>query len=59
MSFVNSPTLKPREYIKNSFINEDILHNYRLEDFGADDIICAGNAYGNSDACQGKTSGKP
>ena len=34
------------------------MDNYRLEDFSADDIICAGNAYGNSDACQGKLSGK-
>ena len=58
LSFVKRPNLKPEEYIRNSFINEDILHNYRLEDFTADDIICAGNAYGNSDACQGKPEGK-
>ena len=58
MNFVKSPTLKPDQYIKNSFINEDMMDNYRLEDFSADDIICAGNAYGNSDACQGKLPGK-
>ena len=50
------PGMTPREYIKNSFLNEDILHNYRLEDFESKDIICAGNVYGNSDACQGKPS---
>ena len=58
MSFVKRPDLKPGQYIKNSFINEDMMDNYRLEDFSEDDIICAGNAYGNSDACQGKLSGK-
>jgi len=51
------PDLKPGQYIKNSFINEDMMDNYRLEDFSEDDIICAGNAYGNSDACQGDSGG--
>ena len=48
--------MTPEEYIQSSFLNEDILHNYRLEDFDDNDIICAGNVYGNSDACQGKPS---
>ena len=47
------PGMTPQEYIQSSVVTEDMMHNYRLEDFSHEDIICAGNAYGNSDACQG------
>ena len=60
LSFIERPNLQPEEYIESSFINDlnDISHDYRLEDFTADDIICAGNAYGNSDGCRGNPDGK-
>ena len=48
--------MTPKKYIQSSFINEDTMDNYPLEDFDDNDNICAGNVHGNSDACQGKPS---
>lgn len=52
-----SPNLEAKDYIRNTYYDEDQIHNYRLEDFRDEDIICAGNAYGNADACQGDSGG--
>ena len=49
------PKRQAIQYVRDSYYDEQNRQSYQIDHFTRTDIICAGAAYGQRDACQGKS----
>ena len=47
------PKRQAIQYVRDSYYDEQNRQSYQIDHFTRTDIICAGAAYGQRDACQG------